>query len=58
MIENNQVHLCDSCCNCYPECSVEEQDVKFGDGKGSDNICCCNHYEPLLSKDNDRGGYK
>lgn len=56
IMENNYVHLCDSCCNCYPGCSSDN--VVFGDGKGNDNICCCNRYEPLMEHDYDRGGYK
>ena len=58
MIENNSVHLCCSCCNYYPECSDENHNVEFGDGKGNDNICCCNKYEPLMEHDYERGGYK
>lgn len=57
-MENNSVHLCNSCCNYYPECSDENHIVKFGDGKGNDNVCCCNKYEPLMEHDYDRGGYK
>lgn len=55
-IKNNCVHLCNSCCNRYPEC--EDIEVLFGDGKGNDNICCCNKYEPIMEHDYDRGGYK
>lgn len=57
-MENNSVHLCDSCRNCYPECSTDGHNIDFGDGKGNDNICCCNKYEPLMEHDYDRGGYK
>ena len=57
-LENNQVHLCNSCCNHYPDCNVSESGCLFGDGKGNDNICCCNQYESLLEHDYDRGGYK
>lgn len=53
MVENlssaqpeNQVHLCDSCRHVYPECPSEKDDVIFGNGKGNDNICACNKYEP------------
>ena len=42
----NQVHLCDSCRYIYPECPSEKGDVIFGNGKGNDNICACNKYEP------------
>ena len=49
-IKNNEVHLCDSCCYDYPSCDVSENDVWFGDGKGCDNICCCNKYEPIVLK--------
>ena len=42
----NQVHLCDSCRHVYPECPGGKDDVIFGNGKGNDNICACNQYEP------------
>lgn len=42
----NQVHLCDSCRHVYPECPSGKDDVIFGNGKGNDNICACNKYEP------------
>lgn len=57
-VENNSVHLCNSCLNCYPECADEKQQILFGDGIGNDNICCCNRYEPIMEHDYDRGGYK
>lgn len=47
-IENNTVHLCDSCEHIYPECSALYDDVLFGDGFTGDNICCCNKYDPNL----------
>lgn len=58
IMENNQVHLCNSCFKSYPECSDDEHSIEFGDGIGCDNICCCNKYEPLLERDYERGGYK
>ena len=57
-MENNKVNLCKSCCQNYPECSAEDEDVIFGDSIGDDNICCCRKYEPLMERDYDRGGYK
>lgn len=57
-MKNNLVHLCDSCCNCYPECFTDDHNIDFGDGRGNDNICCCNKFEPLMEHDYDRGGYK
>ena len=50
-MENNHVHLCNSCCKSYPQCSDDEHAIEFGDGVGGDNICCCNKYEPLLERD-------
>ena len=47
----NQVHLCDSCRYIYPECPSEKGDVIFGNGKGNDNICACNKYEPSAQPD-------
>lgn len=43
---HNEVNLCDSCKQTYPECPSTIEDVLFGDGKGDDNICACNKYEP------------
>ena len=57
-MENNSVHLCNSCCKSYPECSDDEHSIEFGDGIGNDNICCCNKYEPLMEHDYDRDGIK
>ena len=57
-MKNNHVHLCNSCCTSYPECSDDEHAIEFGDGVGGDNICCCNKYEPIMENDYDRGGYK
>ena len=60
IVKNNYVHLCNSCCKSYPECSDDDDEhaIEFGDGVGDDNICCCNKYEPLMEHDYDRGGYK
>lgn len=44
----NQVNLCDSCRHIYPECPSGKDDVIFGNGKGNDNICACNKYEPSI----------
>ena len=57
-ITNNCIHLCNSCYKEYPDCDAEQDDIVFGDGIGSDNICCCNKYIPILERDTDRGGYK
>lgn len=46
MIRNNAVNLCDSCRGEYPACPAKECDVRFGDGKGRDNICACAFYLP------------
>lgn len=46
-IRNNAVNLCDSCRGEYPVCSAKECDVRFGDGKGHDNICACAYYVPM-----------
>ena len=54
-IENNEVHLCKSCVNCFPECEAQEG-IIFGDGIGCDNICSCNKYIPLAEHDYYRGG--
>lgn len=42
---NNSINLCDSCKYDFPECPSGKDDVLFGDGKGNDNICCCNKYQ-------------
>lgn len=48
-ITNNGVHLCNSCSYDYPKC--DDIQIIFGDGIGNDNICCCNKYEPLWTKE-------
>ena len=50
LVKNNIIYLCDSCSYDYPECP-ENCEVMFGDGAGNDNICCCNYYEPLWTKE-------
>ena len=50
-IVGNEVHLCESCKHDYPECETEIDDALFGDGKGHDNIACCNRYEPLQKRE-------
>lgn len=42
-IKDNKVNLCNSCIHSYPQCSGNK--IIFGDGRGKDNICCCNKYE-------------
>lgn len=49
-IQNNSVHLCDSCQYTFPACPSRDSDVIFGDGKGNDNICACNKYLPTQPK--------
>jgi len=46
----NNVHLCDSCKDDFPECSVCGEDIKFGNGKGDDNIIACPLYTPITKK--------
>jgi hypothetical protein len=46
-IQNNTVHLCDSCQYTYVTCPSHGNDAVFGDGKGDDNICACNKYLPI-----------
>lgn len=52
-VKNNNIHLCWSCQNSYPECHAKVEDVLFGDGVGNDNICCCNAYRPTESNASD-----
>ena len=49
-IENNKVHLCLSCSYDYPNCPID-MEIIFGDSIGKDNICCCNQYEPMWTKE-------
>ena len=51
---NNAVNLCDSCRGEYPACPAKERDVRFGDGKGRDNICACAFYLPVGLKGEQR----
>lgn len=45
-VHNNSIHLCDSCQYSFPSCLANAEDVLFGNGKGNDNICACNKYNP------------
>ena len=49
-IQNNVVHLCDSCQYTYATCPSHGNDAGFGDGKGNDNICACNKYLPISAQ--------
>jgi len=49
-VVGNKVNLCDSCKHEYPVCMAGSADVLFGDGVGSDNVCCCACYEPIERK--------
>lgn len=49
-IQNNAVHLCDSCQHTYVTCPSHGNDAVFGDGKGNDNICACNKYRPISAQ--------
>ena len=48
--KNTELNLCDSCDFCIAYCN---QDVKFGNGIGNDNVIECNGYQPIgeLPKD-------
>ena len=46
-VKNNAVNLCESCDKQFADCSAKVEDMLFGDGKGNDNVCCCNRYEPM-----------
>lgn len=53
-IQNNAVHLCDSCQYTYVTCPSHGNDAVFGDGKGNDNICACNKYRPISAQSVDK----
>lgn len=57
-INNNAVNLCDSCKYDYPECPSGKKDILFGDGKGNDNVCCCNKYLPSVKPAQKVGKWK
>lgn len=46
----NEVNLCESCENTYPECPKNARLI-FGDGRGNDNICACSEYKPLTKRE-------
>lgn len=56
-IQNNAVHLCDSCQYTYVTCPSHGNDAVFGDGKGNDNICACNKYRPISAQPEREKGY-
>lgn len=43
--QENEVNLCDSCCNIQPSCDADN--LIFGTGKGEDNIIACSKYTPI-----------
>ena len=49
-IQNNAVHLCDSCQYTCVTCPSHGNDAVFGDGKGNNNICACNKYQPISAQ--------
>lgn len=49
-IQNNSVHLCDSCQYTYVTCPSHGNDAVFGDGDGMYNICACNKYRPISAQ--------
>ena len=38
-------NLCDTCKDTYPGCPAFVRDVKFGNGKGNDNVVECKYYD-------------
>lgn len=52
-VVGNKVHLCESCTQDVPTCHAKFGDLLFGDGFGSDNVCCCPYYEPIKRKEKD-----
>lgn len=45
----NEVNLCDSCQDSVVECKPGM--VLFGTGRGNDNVCACDRYEPVRVPD-------
>lgn len=43
-MENTKINLCDTCTFSFPECDSTVEDIRFGDGKGNDNIIFCKEY--------------
>ena len=44
-VEENEIHLCVSCCKEHPVCGSEN--IIFGSAKGDDNVAACSIYEPV-----------
>ena len=45
-ILDNKVHLCNACKHDFADCDAKSNDMWMGDGKGNDNVACCNKFEP------------
>ena len=43
-MEEKIINKCDDCVNCFATC--ENKNVKFGDGKGNDNVIACDSFTP------------
>ena len=51
-IENNHVHLCNSCCNFHSECIVDIEILAgFIDDEGNNHVRYCSKYEPVMGHD-------
>ena len=55
-MENTKINLCDTCTLTYPECDATAEDIKFGDGKGFDNVIFCKEYFKSNKKFNEKYG--
>jgi len=55
-MDNTKINLCDTCTFNYPECDAIVEDIRFGDGKGNDNIILCKYYKPNYKKVIERFG--
>lgn len=43
-MKNTKMNLCNTCEENIPECKSSHKDVKYGNGKGDDNIIECKYY--------------
>jgi len=49
-MDKTKINLCDTCIFSFPECDATVEDIKFGNGKGNDNVIWCNYYKSDYKK--------
>lgn len=45
-----EINLCDTCKDNFCECPAIGDNIKFGNGKGNDNVIKCKYYKPITKQ--------